>query len=179
MKKILFIILCGVLIFTFGACSPAKEEAPVAEKTPTNEAIGTSVPNPITEVAKPNFDDKLGFSINGWPADYAYDHIYMIAGAVSEINFKVAGNALAFRAAKESEGDISGVYDPFDKSEMKDLSGVKVRIAYTQGQTGLASWTKDGYTFSLYIKSGASSETLSQIAEKIIKSISIGSFKES
>ena len=179
MKKILLIILCGTLVFAFGACSKVEVKTPVPDESTTEEAVGTGVPNPMVEVTEPNFDDKLGFSINGWPADYSYDHIYMIAGAVSEIDFKVNGNALSFRVAKEAEGDISGVYDPFNQNETKDISGVKVTIAYTQDQTGLATWTKDGYVFSLYIKSGASTENLSQIAEKIINNISIGSFKAS
>ncbi len=179
MKKMLLLILCGTLIFAFGACSKPEVKTPVPDESTTDEAVGTGVPNPMVEVTEPNFDDKLGFSINGWPTDYAYDHIYVIAGAVSEIDFIVNGNALSFRAAKESEGDISGVYDPFDQSVTKDILGVKVEVAYTQDQTGLATWTKDGYVFSLYMKSGASAENLTKIAEKIITSISIGSYKAS
>ena len=176
MKRIFLIMLCITIAFAAASCAPAEEQDQKPPETATDENTGTGIPNPMVEVDTPNFDEKLGFSINNWPSAYAYDHIYMIAGAVSEINFIVDGNALSFRTAKESEGEISGVYDPFDTSVLEELAEIQVTIAYTQDQTGLATWIKDGYTFSLYMKSGASAENLGQIAESIISSISIGSY---
>lgn len=177
MKRILTVTLCILLIMSLGACAGKDEQKPVDGDT-TTENAGTGIPNPMVEVSQPDFDEALGFSINGWPAEYAYEHIFVIAGAVSEIDFIVDENALSFRVAKEEEGEISGVYDAFDKSETAEISGISVAITYVEGQTGLATWTKEGYTFSLYIKSGASLDNLSQVAEKIINSINIGSFTE-
>jgi hypothetical protein len=176
MKKMFLIMLCITIAFIAAGCTPAGDQAQEPHESTTGENTETGLPNPMVEVDTPNFDEKLGFSINNWPSAYAYERIYVIADAVSEINFIVDGNALSFRTAKESEGEISGVYDPFDTSVIEELAGIQVTIAYTQDQTGLATWIKDGYTFSLYIKSGASAENLSQIAESIINSISIGSY---
>ncbi len=174
MRKILLVLLFGALMIAFSACSPARENLPVPEETPTNGAIGTEVPNPMEEVSGLNFDEKLGFSIVGWPSDYAPGHTFVIAGAVAEVNFLDSGNAVVFRIAKEAEGDISGVYDAFVSNDTSDISGIGVNMAYTTDENGLASWTKDGYTFSLYMKSGASFEALNKITKKIIDSISVG-----
>jgi len=180
MKKIILAVLLCLSMIIISACTQPEPEAPVVpEPDPSTETpVDPELPNPMQEISELNLDEQLGFSINGWPESYSFDNAYIIAGSVAEIDFKSEGNAVAFRVAKEKEGDISGVYDEFSSNETADIKDVSVDIKYTSDQTGLATWIKDGYVFTLYMKSGSSAEAMTEIAENIITNVSIGPWTE-
>gem|GEM_PF-3064442 len=179
-KKLMAIFLCIAMLAAMAACAPANQEPPAEPEpgTPVEEEPEPELPNPMEEVSLLDFDNKLGWSINGWPEDYGFDHAFIVAGAVAEVDFKVDGDAVVFRTAVETEGDVSGVYDAFTDSTTGKLGDADVDIKYTDGETGLAVWYRDGYVHTLYMRSGASDDQLMAIAEKIDGSISIGEWAE-
>jgi hypothetical protein len=178
MKRHVIVLLCLMVILMFGACGPTDKPAVSTEPDGTTEpATNTELPNPMAEIQGLDFKDQLSFNVIGWPNAYPSSHNFAIAGALAEINFTTDKNAAAFRVAPDTEGEISGVYDAFDATETADISGIEAAISYTAGQTGLATWSKDGYNFSLYMKSGASADTLKSISQTIIDAVSIVSTK--
>ncbi len=179
-RRILTAVFLILILSAAAACSPAEQEpVPLPEpENGTEEPAESELPNPMEEMSELDFDEKLGWSINGWPEDYAFEHAYVVAGAVGQVDFKVDGNAVAFRTADEMEGDVSGVYDAFAVTETSELDGIPIELRYTKDEAGLAIWYKDGYVHTLYMKSGASFDSLMEIAERIDKSIAIGPWLE-
>ena len=181
MKKQLFSVLLGLMIVVFAAaCTPAEEQplpAPEPENT-AEEPDGTELPNPMEEMSALNFDEKLGWSINGWPEEYGFEHSFIVAGAVAEIDFLVDGNAVTFRAANDKEGDISGVYDAFADTAAEDIGETQLVMNWTEDETGLAIWYSNGFVHTLYMKSGASDDNLRKLADNIERSITIGPWME-
>jgi len=136
-----------------------------------NSASGTAanMVNPMVSCEAAEYPD---FSLVGYPDDDAAapQAFWLIAGTIAQIDYEVGGEKLCFRAAKDTGEEISGVYEIFDVDEergftLSDGSAVTVRTRASAAGSGLLTWTRGGYTFSLYSPVGTAEGLLPQFLE--------------
>ncbi len=154
MKRISVLLFVACLVLS--ACSqrpaPTPEPAPAPEPEPSS-AIG--MPNPMVSTASANYEN---FSLVGYPDDEEVSPkgYWLIAGEIAQLDYEIEGQSLVFRAAKDTGEDISGVYETFEEDgeqemTLSDGSTVTVRFRATATGPALATWTRGGYTFSMYM----------------------------
>lgn len=134
------------------------ESSPAADTT-------VSIPNPIQTADSPTAFASIGLKLDLPPNDQWYsDPVYsIIDGKIAQIQFydEIIGSDATARCAKETEGDISGVYYVFDEKKeqtwsawLEDESRVDIRIQITIDGADihgvLATWTHDGITYTLW-----------------------------
>ncbi len=143
MKKLLAGMLCAGMFFAT-ACGSSASASEGGE-------AGVGMPNPMVEFTEPDFMEKAGFAVVGYPQQYALDSVWLINDTVAQLDFTVEENVKPiFRVAVDTGEDISGDYTVYDQTSEKTIEGTAVTLKQnTSGQT-LATWSKDGYVFSLF-----------------------------
>ena len=103
------------------------------------------------------------------PKGYVQDSIYVIENELIQVIYSDGENEICFRQAKGNE-DISGDYNEYEEINAINVSGVEVTTKGNNGKVNLASWTKDGYAFS--ISSNSSGEGLeNSVIDDMIDSV--------
>lgn len=134
---------------------------------------GVQLPNPFREwstleqaTAAAGFDLTVPESIDGYP-----DRILRTLVTEGEEMIEVIyeqGEEKEIRIRKATgSGDISGDYNDYAQSEQVTIDGAEVTQKGNDGKVSLATWTKDGYTFSVSVSDGISAEALAALIATI------------
>ena len=126
-----------------------KGDKPTADPVPT-KAPAAEVVNPLKEVKGPAEFLPLGVVIDA-PSGAENVRYCIIADAIAEVQFTHSGCSFTLRAAK-AEGDISGVYLDFVKTEewpFKD-NGLSASVSAAKDGATLACWKMNGISYSLF-----------------------------
>ena len=175
MKKILAFLLCAALL-TACASNTSKTESAVestpdtsdstsetAESTAQSDTESTEsseelvgIPNPMVEYDSAVFP---GYELANYPndEDLAPEKYWLIGDSLIQLDYTVELNSLTFRAEKGGEEDISGVYETFEEDAVQDMTladGTAVSVHYRATAAGpaLATWVRDGWSYSLYME---------------------------
>lgn len=175
MKKILAFLLCAALL-TACASNTSKTESAVestpdtsdstsetAESTAQSDTESTEsseelvgIPNPMVEYDSAVFP---GYELANYPndEDLAPEKYWLIGDSLIQLDYTVELNSLTFRAEKDGEEDISGVYETFEEDAVQDMTladGTVVSVHYRATAAGpaLATWVRDGWSYSLYME---------------------------
>lgn len=109
-------------------------------------------PNPFTEhETLADVEKEVGFdfivpsAINGFDkCEYRANK----ADSMAEVIFKNGDEEIRFRKAA-GDGDISGNYTEFSEQESVDVDGTTVTMKGESGKVNLATWSADGYAYSI------------------------------
>ncbi|MGG0797338.1 stalk domain-containing protein [Brevibacillus laterosporus] len=100
------------------------------------------------------------------PDGYQMKDITVISNSLAKISYSKGDNHIAYRTAKENT-DISGDYNVYDKVKPITVGNTKITVKGKGDSINLATWTKDGTSFSLSFDVPINEKTLSTIIEGI------------
>lgn len=142
-RKLIALGLSAVMALSLVACGG----------TPgSNNNGGDRPPDPFTEYQtldeaekEANFTINLPQSIAGYN-----DPVYRFAkeDGLLEIIFENGDESITIRKASGS-GDISGNYTEFSEKNEEEIAGATVTMKGTDGKVNIATWSKDGYAYSI------------------------------
>ena len=144
--------------------NPSAPDAPGGEVA----IMGPSDMNSLQELSK-----NVGFDMKDIPVLFnaATDVQYTAIDDLAQIVYTTADNEVTWRKAPGSD-DISGDYNVYATIVEKEIDGITVTIKGNEDESNTdkffnATWTKDGYSYSLFFENGVD---LAEI-EEIIGSI--------
>ena len=140
---------------------------------------GVQIPSPITEytsmeeaAAAAGFDMTAPETVDGCTErmiqvfnanteDAMFEVIYRDGGEESE-------NIIHIRKAPGAE-DISGDYNQYAESSTEAVGEAEVTMKGTDGKVCLATWTRDGYTYSIGVcaEAGISSDSMAELVAEV------------
>jgi len=152
----------------------SKEAANNGAKEGGSEVIGENVqiPNPFVEYGSLEEAIKAaGFELVVPTASAGYENvIYQVMnGEMIEVIYKSAesesGESVeAYRIRKQAgEGNISGDYNNYAEINEVDVNGTTVTLKGNDGKVFLATWTVDGYSYSLSIDMDGAGMTADEV----------------
>ncbi|OAJ73333.1 copper amine oxidase [Brevibacillus sp. SKDU10] len=100
------------------------------------------------------------------PDGYQMKNIIVISNELVEISYLEGDNQITYRTAK-GNADISGDYNVYDKDKTITVGNTKITVKGKGDSINLATWTKDGTSFSLAFDVPVNEKTLSTIIERI------------
>lgn len=100
------------------------------------------------------------------PDGYQMKDITVISNSLAKISYSKGDNHIAYRTAK-GNADISGDYNVYDKVKPITVGNTKITVKGKGDSINLATWTKDGTSFSLSFDVPINEKTLSTIIEGI------------
>lgn len=128
-----------------------KEKAPDPDP---DDPGGGQLPNPMVEFSNPDFTEQAGFSISQMPNgdDLVIQHIWLIDGRIAQMDYLIEDHFEAtLRIAVDTGEEISGVYgETYEETSTQEDEGRVVTLRNSPGGPALATWTYQGYAFSLY-----------------------------
>lgn len=137
------------------------------------DGSGVQIPSPITEyssmaeaAAAAGFDMAVPKVVDGCTErviqvfnantdDAMFEVIYRDSGEESE-------DVIHIRKAPGTE-DISGDYNQYAERSTETVGDVEVTMKGSDGQVHLATWTKDGYTYSIAVYTGISGDDMAEL----------------
>ncbi|GAA0181138.1 DUF4367 domain-containing protein [Clostridium sediminicola] len=146
MKKIIAIVL-----FAATSLSPV---AFGGNKTLNNEqsSIRIEITTPFIEYSSVEEAEKaVGFDVDtlsNIPDGFEQDSIFVISDKCVEVNFKNGEKEICYRVAQGSV-DISGDYNKYTENITVRINDTEVVTKGNSGKINVATWTKDGMTYSL------------------------------
>ncbi|WP_431089997.1 stalk domain-containing protein [Paenibacillus sp. 8b26] len=138
--------------------------------TPQEENV--QIPNPLVEFKTLQAAEKsVGFATYA-PSiltnEYKQDLIQVISNSIVEVFYSNGKDTNRYRVAEGSE-DISGNYEIYSQVSKKDIHGTDITIKENNNVVNQAAWTQNNKSYSLFLESGVSVQTL----EKILKQLSV------
>lgn len=152
MKRFISYVACGAVVLSLVACekSPQKIEEENTNKIRSENSL--EIPSPFKECKTLQEAEKLiGFKVTmptKFPKDYVQDSIYVIDNEFIQVTYLDGESEICFRQAKGNK-EISGDYNEYEQVKTINVSGVEITTKGNNGKVNLASWTKDGYAFSI------------------------------
>ena len=139
---------------------------------PDNPEGDVMIQGPVEAGSAQELSNNVGFEISDIKAlaDKADEIYYSSIGDIAEIMYSTADNTISYRKAPGSD-DISGDYNTYATIVEKEFDNINVTIKGNKDENNVdkffnATWTKDGYSYSLSFENGVD---LAEI-EKIINS---------
>ena len=169
MKKFIAIILGAALALSLAACGSAEQ--------PSEPLIGgeetETIANPFTDyetladaIAAAGFDITVPDHIDGYGEQF-----YRVMDADGETMIELIyanGDEHEVRIRKASgSDDISGDYNDYTQEQTLTVGELEVMAKGNDDTFNLATWTCDGYTYSVYASSGMSSDALAALIADI------------
>lgn len=114
------------------------------------------IPSPLTEHADiAALEKAVGFKLlcPTMPKDYKADTFIDISGTLAEVFYVSDSDTVAFRMEKGDSADISGDYNVYSDKKTLNIGGVSVSVE-GNGDVRKATWSKDGFAFSLTSEQG-------------------------
>jgi len=142
-------------------------KTPDATAVPAPPAPTAAAANPLKEVNGPAGFLPLGVVIDA-PAGAENVRYTVIADAIAEVQFSHSGCGFTLRAAK-ADGDISGVYLDFVKTEewLFKGNGLAAEVSTAADGAVLVLWKLNGVSYSLFTPNAPTPAALSAIVSSI------------
>lgn len=102
------------------------------------------------------------------PTGYQIENTSVFAGKLAQIIYSDGSNKIVYREAKGAE-DVSGDFTSYDVAEDVKIDNAKVTLKGSQSLVNLATWTKDGCSFSLSFSNGIEKTAVATIIESMEK----------
>lgn len=159
MKRMMTGFLCLLLLLSMAACGKKEPE--------------TGMANPWKEVASlEEAAAEVGFSMNAPAAVEGYEsktiRVCIPEGSrIIEVTFRnVNDEKVCIRKGEGSE-DISGDYNQYDAGGTMDVGGVTVNMRANGESIRVATWQKDGFTYSITLSAGMVTDAVVAMIEQI------------
>ena len=150
-KTIIALGLSAVMTLSLAACGNAN-------------ASTLQTPDPFTEYETlADMEKEVGFDFIVPSAINGFDTCAYRAnrgGSMAEVIFKNGDEEIRFRKAAGDE-DISGNHTHFPEQEVVDVNGTAVTMKGEDGKVNLATWSADGYAYSIDCTTAADKVTMS------------------
>lgn len=102
------------------------------------------------------------------PKEYKIESTSLIGGELAQVTYSDGINDITFRTA-EGKKDVSGDNTSFDKTVIVKISGTKVTLKGSNSVINLATWTKDGLSYSLSFSSGVTKKDVQTMIKSMKK----------
>lgn len=169
MKTNKIVVLLMVLGLLLTGCSSSTKTSDDS----TNEQIA----NPWTEVKTLHEAEHLvGFEVSAFSEFGGIERSYIavLDGDTKMVEVRY-GDYITVRKAKDTGEDISGDYNEYSwTTESDDAIFPFTAKGKEEGQVNLATWTKDGYAYSITCNNGMSLEE----TRELVTEVTVLSFKE-
>ena len=166
MKKVIAIVIT-LLLFALTACGQQQEQP---------EGGNTQIPNPwvdcaaLDEAARlAGFDIAVPGSIEGYPNKM----IQAMEKSMIQVMY-FDGDPAAEDSSRvivrkgTGTNDISGDYNVYPETQTANIHGVDVTLKGENGLVFCATWTKDGYSYSIDADKGLSRTALENAIEEMV-----------
>jgi hypothetical protein len=102
------------------------------------------------------------------PTGYKMDNSSVISGELAQIIYSDGSKTITYRAAKGVE-DVSGDYTSYKESDVVKIGDIKVTLKGSNSSIYLATWIKDGCSYSLSFSTGIEKKAVMLIIESMEK----------
>ncbi len=160
-------ILASVCVLNLAGCkntTAAKNDNTNTEKKTMEEVINPFVTYETVEEAKKHlsFDVTVPESLDG----YNEQEISVMSEKMFQIVYKNETQEICVRK-QAGEEDISGDYTKYEEESIVNQNDLNLRFRGDGGLVKNATWTKDGYSYSIYADVGLSSIEMMELALQI------------
>lgn len=152
-KMLLFVlVLLTVTALSFSGCGKTDE-----------------VVNPMVEKASlAEIQTALGFTFDSLPNNITNLKLYTVSNTIAQADFTLDNINYTARKAKLITDDISGVYVKFDETRtVANANGELVLYQFNSGAEGLATWSNEEFTYSVYCPSDFSNSLMEGVVDQI------------
>ena len=136
---------------------------------PDNPEGDVMIQGPVEAGSAQELSNNVGFEISDIKAlaDKADEIYYSSIGDIAEIMYSTADNTISYRKAPGSD-DISGDYNTYATIVEKEFDNINVTIKGNKDENNVdkffnATWTKDGYSYSLLFENGVDMAEIEEI----------------
>lgn len=151
-----------------------KETAAVETMKDSQEASETArIANPWTEVkTMETAKDMAGFDLKlpEIPEEYGKKMIQVLNSAdaptIEVIFWNSDDKEIRIRKAPGTE-DISGDYTVYTQEQKVKAENREMTLKGEEDKVFLATWTEDGYTYSMYVETGISADEMTGMARQV------------
>lgn len=180
MDKKNLVMFAAVVMMTasVSACGNEKrevKETAVVETVKDSQAVpeNAQIANPWSEVkTMEEAKDMAGFDLKlpKIPAEYEKKVIQVLNSAdtptIEAIFWNSADKEIRIRKAPGTE-DISGDYTVYTQEQKLQAKDCEMTLKGEEDKVFLATWTEDGYTYSMYVEDGISADEMTEMAEQV------------
>ena len=175
MKKYTALLLALALAAILGvaACSgqtSTTENTNGSEATTTEKEINVGMANPwldFTTLKDAEADAGFEMAVPATIDGYKLAVYRSMAGDMLEVRFTAGEEEINIRKSHDTyDGDNSGVYGDY-KTKTADVNGKTVTIHTQDGTPYIATWTVDGYSYSVYASAGMKEAALLDIVAAV------------
>lgn len=176
MKKLIIGALCAAIIIPVGIrtyeVKNIKTSASLNSSStkPNKELSPKQIPNPMKEYSTLDEARKAaGFNFvipTVLPDGYQMNGIKVINDSMAEVTYNKGDLKIIYRTAA-GNFDISGDYNAYDVVKTITAGNTKVVIKGKSNGINLATWTKDGVSFSLSLAEAINEKAVSTMVESI------------
>ncbi len=166
-KRIASLAACFAILAA-GVWGAARLAAPAAE-TPPDYGV-QAVPNMAEASSAEELSELVGFEVGdvqGLPFEPAEAVYTAWWGEMAEIRYR-SGEAEAVFRKSAGTGDISGDFNSYDTVRELTAGDITATLKGDSGTYLLAVWSRDGFSYSLSISSGAPEETWAGIIAEAV-----------
>lgn len=130
----------------------------------------SKIPNPLVNYKTLDEARKaVGFSFavpTSLPANYQMKDIIVINNNLAEIFYQKGNHEILYRTAK-GNADISGNYIVYEEVKTVKVGSINVTVKGKEGLISLATWSKDGISYSLSFDEVCDQKSIASIIESI------------
>lgn len=142
--------------------------SPAGSSSSSSQTAQTA--NPWVEcVSVADAERQAGFQFNlpNLPKEMGEPEVSVVKDEMIQVIYKVQGQELRLRKGKGTE-DISGNYSEFDTQLTQKVNGVSVTFKGNDGKFSLATWTKDGFAYSVDSSAAVAQDAAVQAAKLVM-----------
>ena len=165
MKKAIALALCCALIMTLAACGK--------DSTQPTAGGNAEIPNPFVEyetlaeaAAAAGFEISVPDSIEGCTGRSIRVLSTGEPKMIEVIYSGAEGKEVSTRQAPGAD-DIRGAYTQYDRVETTTVDGREVTLHGNNDTVNLATWNQDGYSYSVYWRTGVSPDSISKLVASV------------
>jgi hypothetical protein len=160
-------------VSAFKSAVVAKTNILSAAKQQSKKVIGSKnnqVPNPwVSYKTLGEARKAIGFTFavpSVLPDGYNMKDIMVIKNDMAEVFYYKGNNSILYRVAKGNK-DISGDHTVYTDKKTITVGNIKVNCKGAKGSIKLATWSKDGISYSLSFKEGINDKELAKVIQSI------------
>ncbi|MFL0269196.1 DUF4367 domain-containing protein [Candidatus Clostridium radicumherbarum] len=176
MKNFIISFICVAIIISVGVYTydvkniKASASLNSSSTKPNKELSSKQIPNPMKEYSTLDEARKAaGFNFvipTVLPDGYQMNGIKVINGSMAEVTYKKGDLKIIYRTVA-GNSDISGDYNAYDVVKTITAGNTKVVIKGKSDGINLATWTKEGVSFSLSFAEAVNEKAVSTMVESI------------